>query len=309
MNSKIVFVHDGYKPYLPYVLQQARSASPNHEVVLIGGGYEGMGFRVVPLRDLKSAAAEEFSKIYQHMSPNGYKYEMFCYLRYFYLLEYMRREKVESVWSLDSDVLLYSSVEELERLYPETLSTCGILIPEQDMSAPYGWACAHVSRWTVEWLADFCDYIINNFSQEKYLELNRAWWAMNNEGGGVSDMITLWMFRSERGASVVNLAPERDRTVIDYCINFSFSYTDGEFEWHDGRKQVFWKRRLPYFRRTDGSGTLVRVHAIHFQGAAKASIPGFYSGNRFPGKVRLDASRRFRAVKERTRSLVRRFIK
>lgn len=308
MSSKIVFVHDGRKPHLPYVLQQARSASPNSDVVLIGGGYEGRGIRVIPLGDLSNEGAETFLRVYQHMSPNPPDYERFCYLRYFYMLEYMRRENIGLIWSLDSDVLLYSSVSELERTYPEPLSSCGILIPEQDMSAPYGWACGHVACWTVEWLEDFCDFIISNFTLEKYQVLNRAWWAMNDEGGGVSDMITLWMFRRERGEGVVNLAPERDGAVIDYCINFSFSYRDGEFECHEGRKRVFWIKRRPFFRRTNGLGGLVRVHAIHFQGAAKAGIPGAYSGHRFPGKTRLDLSRALNAVKNRTRPLVKKFF-
>lgn len=267
-----------------------------------------MGFPVVPLSELSNDSAEKFRKIYQHMSPNSYDYEIFCYLRYFYLLNYLRREKADSVWSLDSDVLLYSSVEELGRLYPGALSTCGIMIPEQDMSEPYGWACAHVSHWTIEWLEDFCNYILSVFSEEKYIELNREWSEKGHEWGGVSDMITLWMYRIERGESVVNLAPGRAGAAIDDNFNSPSSYKADEFEFIAGRKQVYWKRNQPYFKKADGSNELVRVHAIHFQGAAKSSIPEAYSGTWFPGKISLDLDHRVGAVKRYSKELARRLV-
>jgi hypothetical protein len=95
-ETKIAFVHNGNSWYLPYALNQAKAANGDSDVVLIGNcdAYESV--HLVQIESLRDKGSDEFRRRYDHMSANGHEFELFCWLRWFYLLQYMRREHVNS---------------------------------------------------------------------------------------------------------------------------------------------------------------------------------------------------------------------
>ena len=163
-DTRIVFVHQGNRWYLPYVMRQAVSVNKSaHDVTLLGDTEHGDGVSTVPLEGLRSVWSDQFVKLYEHMSTNSERFELFCWLRWFYLLQYMQLEHVTHVLHLDTDALLYSSIQELHGVYGGMMTDCGLMVPEQDFSSFMWFASGHISYWTRAFLERFCDFVLRSF--------------------------------------------------------------------------------------------------------------------------------------------------
>lgn len=275
MTTTVAFVHKGRSWFLPYAATQAKLASPESDVVLIGSHplrqkqilFSGMS-------SLENAESRRFRRCYVHRSTLSINFELFCWLRWFYLLEYLRRTGKDFVLHLDSDVLLYSAVGEMD-LFSDG-SDCGFCIPQQ-VGPPHD-ASAHVSFWTRKSLEDFCAFILRSFCDEKYNAVYREKWEWHlrtKVGGGVCDMSTLYLFWLENQSRVRNLAVVRDGTVFEHNINIAANYRIDEYRVSGGHKEITLADRHPLLAPVDQTVERVRAHALHFQGAAKPMMKDF----------------------------------
>jgi hypothetical protein len=306
---KIVFIHNGNSWYLPYALNQATSVNGHSDVVLIGNCNVHEKFHFVALESLANRNSDTFRSRYHHMSDNKHEFELFCWLRWFFLLEYMRTEHVQSVLHLDSDVLLCSSVDEIERNYSNTTADCAFLIPKQDHNSFMWCATGHISFWTIDLLEQFCAFCLNSLWQSEYQELYEQkwnWHLTNREPGGICDMTTLYLFWREREARITNLAMNHNGNVFDMLISSGFNYCEDEYVTGSGKKEIRFINRQPHLLRNDGTRNPVRVHALHFQGAAKQDIPYYYFGKNFKGKAYRDMAVRCQSMKRKLRALLSR---
>ena len=306
-KTKIVLIHNGNSWYLPYTLNQAKSMNGNSDVVLLGNCDASEKVKLVRLESLRDRNSDTFRSHYQHMSANGYEFELFCWLRWFYLLQYMRHEHVQSVWYLDSDVLFCSSVDEVSRNYSDTISDCAFLIPRQDRNS-FSWAASgHISFWTIDLLEEFCAFSLNSVYEDQYQELYKQKWdrhLTNHEPGGICDMTTLYLFWREREERITNLAMNHNGNVFDMLISSGFNYYEDEYVTESGKKEIRFIDRRLYVLRNDATRSPVRVHALHFQGGAKRHIPYFYCGKGFRGKTFSDMALRFQSAKGKLRGLL-----
>lgn len=306
-NGAIVVVNAGWRWYLPYVLHQARSASRGSRVVLLGDARASRATtHAARLKSLESRAAREFRKRYQHMSSNAPGFELFCWLRWFYLLEYMRVERVRSVLHLDSDVLLYSSMAEIKARDFSDGRAGGYLVPER-CEGPLGAASAHVSYWTRDFLEEFCAFAVRSFTDPCYLRLYREKWDFHRDNGipgGVCDMTTLFLFWQENQHRICNLAVDSDGETFDNNINGSANCREGEYAMEGRYKRVRFSGDCPFLFAAE-SGARVRVHALHFQGRAKRLIPKFYHGAPFWGRGYCRSLGSLAVARDRVRDRVR----
>lgn len=283
-DTKIVIIHEGYAWYLPYVLYQAKFASPNSDVVLIGDNLEFEQIHVESLSNFEGDNIRQFKRYYSHMSTNPKWFEIFCFLRWFYLLNYMRKYQIQSVLHLDSDVLLYSSIEDIKDAYFNMDWKCAYLIPKQDFDSFVWTASPHVSYWTIDALEDFCSFIINSFKKEEYLKLYQKkwdWHQTQQKSGGICDMTTLYLYWEANSGRIINLAKSHKANVFDHNINISLNYNLNQYLTEDGLKKVHFVNNKPFFFRDDEANELDRVHALHLQGGAKKYIKRFYIGKLF----------------------------
>lgn len=292
--SDLVFIHNRYQWYLPFVLNQAKSVNPDANIALLGDCWHPNLIGTAAIEKLGSSQQiEQFTDKYKHMSTNSYEFELFCWLRWFHLWDYMRRNSIRSVVHLDSDVLLFSSLAEIKSDYDRAIDDCGYAIPEQSFESMEWTAAAHISYWTIERLAEFCEFAIESFCSDRYLQLYQKkwnWHQQHNLNGGICDMTTLYLFWLERESSIFNLCKQHHQHVFDNNMNFSANYKNNEFETDKGIKKIEFIDNKPLLTAI-ADGSRVRVHGCHFQGAAKKYIPAYYRGENFPGKTRIELSR------------------
>jgi hypothetical protein len=285
-TTPIIIFHQSRSWYLPYVLHQARAACPSSEVVL-ASELPVRSFPLLPLKNFEtSKRATEFRRCYQHMSMNPERYELFCYLRWFYLLEYMQMCGLKRALHLDSDFLLYSSIEELARSHPIRAGEAALSIPYQSHESLVWLASGHISLFTVEALDRFCNFASASFTEERWLSQYRHKWKHHGAAGGICDMTTLYLFCREDPGAVVNLAEERCGAVVDLKFNSSANYRADEYQLRDGVKRVELQCSKPVIFRQDGRP--VRALGLHFQGSNKLHIPRYYLGPSFAGKTLSD---------------------
>ena len=109
----VVYIHSGAQDYLRCAIESARKL--NSEVILLGNeANKSFSNQWFDMDELAGERYEAFKKTYVHMSTNPYEFELVCFKRYFSLLPYMEREKVERCVMVDSDILTYCSYGDIE---------------------------------------------------------------------------------------------------------------------------------------------------------------------------------------------------
>jgi len=302
-SPPIVFIHTGTAGawFLDFSLQQARHASPGSKVFLLGDRASGPGveFRRI---DRSNKRVERFSKAYKHLSGNPYGYELFCFTRWFHLLDLMVREGFTDSCYFDSDVLLYGSTEVLQTRVRETHKSCGFIIPGYDHSGP-PWACGHASYWTRDALECFCNSALELFENADRLAAVEAMITQcraAGPSGGLCDMTALHYFAEEHPGLVHNLAERWSGGTVDNNISESANLLRGEYQMSNSIKQIDFIDGMPQLLARDGQQ--VAAHALHFQGPRKKLMPRFYTGGPFPGKRRAEARLALRAAPKKFRN-------
>lgn len=160
-NTPIIFIHTSNSWYLPYVLYQAEYFNKQRDIILLNDGTISISkphnFNFTSYNDHPEIV--QFKNLYFHKSPNSYKYELLCFLRWFYLREFMREKQLNKAMYLDSDVLLYKDISYLLDLN----YTCCFCIPEQEYNS-YQWvASGHTSLWALEGIENFCNFLLHAY--------------------------------------------------------------------------------------------------------------------------------------------------
>ncbi|QXE92324.1 hypothetical protein KP001_07325 [Geomonas subterranea] len=305
-DTRIVFINTGRSFFLPYVLHQAKQLNPSSAVVLIGdtGGEDDL-IQFEQIENLASDDIDSFRANYVHRSTNPEAFELFCWERWFYLRNFMRKEQADSVLYLDSDVLLYSSLEDIRRCYDGVDWECGLSVP------PGGPASGHISYWTREAIEDFCQFAAASFLEGCASQIyDQKWQQHLADGvpGGVCDMTTIELFYQSNRCRILNLAAPYRGNVFDHNINFGDNAEPGEYVVEGGIKKVSFKGGAPFLCRAE-NGQMDRAHALHFQGSAKRLIRNFYRGGSFRGKARYDMIFLFHSLRLRARVLLDRFAR
>ena len=286
----IVFVHKGDSWYLPYVLRQALFVNNNSHVTLISDVKDNSdieGLQIFLISDLYTNLVSEFTQLYKHISTNSQNYEIFCWLRWFYLLAYMEKNNINQVFYLDSDVLIFTQPEYIVNLYPEINNSCAFLTPKQKHSSYYWCSGGHISYWTKDILRKFCHFTINTFKQDDLLNMyNQKWnWHINNKvSGGICDMTTLYLFSREYSDCVVNFLSNNREGCFDMNFNSSSNFLESEYELQNNHKKTIFQNNKKLGLRKDK--TTIYFHNIHFQGWAKKLIPNYYRGKYFKEKIK-----------------------
>ena len=301
-TTPVIFVHQGGAWYLPYALYQAAGKGMNNPVVLLGEGRPWKGISRVSFPQLESLpSVYRFRNDYVHMSTNSVDFELFCWLRWFILLAYMKTASLKEAVYLDSDVLLCTRADRLVDIYGARNAGCAVFVPSQDHEAMLWCASGHVSYWTVEALEQFCQFAETSFANPQLLhEYKRKWrWHCETKTpGGICDMTGLYWFWKLYPGRAANFAERNDAGVVDRAMGASANFSDQEYSMRRGVKETIYSKKQPSFITSSGRDQ-IRALALHFQGWSKDLMPFYYRGPRFPGKLLYDLQALWRFCKAR----------
>lgn len=247
------YVHKGKQDYLLASINHLKKRVKDANIVLLGdeSNSEIPGTTGIIINDNYDKYAQEFSKIYKHLSPNNFDYELFCILRWFYIYEYMKRNGINQAIYIDSDVLFNNVVDEMN-------------IPKKNFY--YCFNSGHTSAFSISTIESLCNYIMANYQNDEKIQwLQSIYERRVKQGlpGGVSDMTLILSYAYLNSATSYDLSTVRNCTVFDHNVQES----DG-FELYKGNKAIYYQNGNYYFR-DNLTGMLIKAASIHFQGDAK----------------------------------------
>ena len=286
--TNIIVTHKGNPPHLKYVLAQLLETNPNAHIVLMGDESNNCYpfVKHVMLSDYFDLA-NKFAKVYKHLNSTDISYEIFCYQRWFCVYEYMQKNHLEDVFSLDSDVLVYDDLTRLNQFlssYDFAVSAKSLTNEDEN---PGNWmAGPPLGYFKIESLKNLCDFFMDSYINKKYLDLfdkKMAYHAKRGEPYGVCDMTQIYFFAKEHQKKMFNLSNifelDGEKTRIDETILDTSDF----IEENNHKKFLFEGKKVFAFDKEHQNK--IRFPLIHFQGYcptnAKKWIPNYYTGKRY----------------------------
>lgn len=261
-NIPVIIIHKGDSKYLPASLLQLRHTNPDTTVYFLGDAqnkkYDALALHY-EISDFFETA-REFEKIYIHLSTNGYPFELICLQRWFVLKDFMKRINIQQCIYLDSDVLVYADMNDLQKnLQSSAMTVSGI--------------SAHTNFVnSIDVLEDFCRFIWQKYEHEKESgALRRRYEAFlkDHPAGGISDMTFFTDYRKAHPDQIADLSVPADHGVFDITLDTVQGY-ESEY----GFKKIVWKKKVPYAKHLV-SNRYTRFNTLHFQGRCKSKIYKF----------------------------------
>lgn len=273
-TNEIVLIHNNYDWYLPFVLFNAEYFNNDTTLSLICNNVNQINnINIIDINQYNNSYIDNFKNIYFHLSPNSYDYELFCFLRWFYLYEHMKRKNLNYVLYMDSDYLLFDNFNDYIKENP--INYAAFSIPKQDFSEYYWTASGHISIWSQKGLQDFCDFIIKAYTEDKYIKLLKEKYY-NTKNGGICDMTIFYLFWLEKENMIQNLLNNYNNKIHDHNINSPDNLYKNEFITRFDRKLIHFIKNKPYFILKNNK--YIQARGIHCQGTGKIYIPLLYKG-------------------------------
>lgn len=269
-NYPLVFIHTGQQRYLKKVIKLAEKYQ--NKVYLVGDkSNRKYCSNWVDSNELEINKYFEFEKIYRHMSTNRIEFETGCIKRYYLLYAFMNKMNIDSCFMMDSDVCVYSNLENLD--FEEYDVACGVV----DNGIPNTWcASPHSSFWKKEALKNYLIYLYELY-RNKDCRLEKIWGyhQRNNLSGGISDMVLLRLWLNDEKPRWKNLAVAEEGQVFDDNVNCSCNYIGQEYQ----LRNLLFKRKIKKIIFSENKAFLVNMEGkniealiVHAQGEAKMYI-------------------------------------
>lgn len=267
----VVITHRGNQDYFHDVIRQALSY--NERVILIGddSNRNTPGVEHFLGRELYTSEIELFENSYVHMHLNpSLAYRCACITRWFLIAEIAKRLDLPMLFACDSDLMLYTSVEEPEQRLGEYDLACSIPVFQPE----FRWsASGHVSYWKRDMLFEFCKFVSRTYSSlSRLAHLGEKWdWHRKTDSpGGICDMTLLWLFIQEGIRTCIDLCSPVEGTVFDHNFNEA-----GGYRTVGNTKEIEWRNNQPYSFHM-GLRSWIRFNALHFQGPAKRVLTHYF---------------------------------
>ncbi|WP_251555329.1 hypothetical protein [Neobacillus muris] len=261
MTYPVIFIHYGNQEWFQYPLLQTKAC--NSDVIVIGD-QENNRYPFVKhynFDDYYDSAAE-FKKVFKHLSKREFKYESFCFERWFILESFMRKHNLQQCFYQDSDNMLYMNAGDFNKEhYFDVQFACFI-------------GTGHMMFInSLSILQKICKFILHYYSdaslfkdlQEKNKELQKR------NQAGVSDMDLLEYFTLQHKSLYKDLQLNTSGSL--FCANLKIPQG---CETINQLKKVYYIQNELYFKQ-EKTGEFLKCNNLQFQGSLKNYIPYFYS--------------------------------
>lgn len=246
MSLPLIFIHRTPDNYLYYVLRQAKSSNPKSNIFLLGSEsnrkYISDGMQHFLIENYFEGASQ-FAKVYKHLSPLEYEYLLFCFQRWFVLRDFMERHNIEKCWVIDTDVMVFS-----------------------DLNNPNFEKFTFEKNWnsiiSLKDIRDFCKVQMDSFNKNASFENLKSYALVRghqrNNQPLISDMVTMNLFFEKH--------LNRRRTNGIFSDSFFDTNLFLQFpgvEMAGKRKKIFLVDNQLYCKKNN-SKELIKVNSIHF---------------------------------------------
>jgi hypothetical protein len=258
----VILIHSGYQDYLNYSLNKALE---KNEVYLIGDvnpNIQNDKFNFFHLQNYINDEFRQFTSLYEHLSTNPYQFELFCFLRWFIVKEFMTKEKIDTCFYIDSDVMLYVDVNDEFKKFEQ-----------YDFTVLHRTAAVS-SFITKRGIENFCSLLMKTYSNKNTYQYQKikSHFTIRQQyglGGGVCDMTLLEVFHynADDGGGpgrVGEMMSILDDSTYDHNINVS----DQDFDFKNGIKNIQMIEGIPYVF-SNKLNKLIKFNSIHFNSGAK----------------------------------------
>ncbi|MFK7899185.1 MAG: hypothetical protein AB8B61_00360 [Cyclobacteriaceae bacterium] len=282
MNSyPIIFLHKGNPEYLRIALDRLILSNGDAKIILLGdeSNKNISGVDHYFISDYFNTAKKFEDNYYIHMSKNSYEFELICYQRWFVISEFIRQREYNTFWYLDSDVLVYSNLNDYLKSIPNykkyDLIGFDSSTEEGDFFNP------SFNFYTSKSFQGITDYLINSYVDNKvFMELANKWriHTKENKPGGVCDMTQLKLFFLSKSLNVYNSYNSHNDIIPDGNININTNHGNGEkYKMIEGLKytKIVDYNVLVYLE----DGSTKKIISTHFQGAAKGVMKWYSKRN------------------------------
>lgn len=252
MTPPIIFIHNGYADYLQWNILHAKKLTDR--VIVISNAYYSQ-CECVPFTSL---GAMEFNRHYVHLSQVSKKFELFCFNRWFILLDFLKKQSIDTFIYLDSDCVLYDTQFDLHKM---TLSGDPSDVNDRFTKSGH---CMFSNQKTLE---TFCHFVLQYYQNPQKLEALKAI-KKGIPVGGICDMTLLGLFAYEHPQEVILTHKPRQQACFDHNINV----LDG-FVGDAGRKKIVFEGAHPFGFLENGEK--IKFFNLHFQGSAKQVLPQY----------------------------------
>ena len=265
----VILVHMGVSDYLQYSLKKALE---KNNVILIGDknpNIENNKFKFYKIDEYISEDFKKFTSLYEHLSTNPYNFELFCFLRWFLIKEFMQRENIDVSFYIDSDVMLYVDVNDEYQKFNQ-----------YDFTLLHRTA-AISSFITKKGISNFCNLLLNTYSDKnsyKYQKIKSHFTIRQQHGlgGGVCDMTLLELFHynADDGGGPGRVG-EMMIIINDSTYDHNINVPDQDFDFKNGIKNIQMIDGIPYVYSNKLS-KLIKFNSIHFNSGAKTLMFNYF---------------------------------
>jgi len=263
-NGTIIFIHRGNQFYLKPALAQARVSNPLVRIVLLGDNSNSdLGASFCKkykidhfLIDNYFQSAKKFEQIYQHQGKNPYQYELFCFQRWFVMLDFVKEHcpKGNFVY-LDTDVIIYINIFDVFKVIKSEMTVCNRVGPQYSFFK------------SVDALESYCEFINYSYKNSIGFDKLKSFVSDFNNSGmpHISDMTTIGVYASENDLDDLGDCNRTD-FFFDEIISYPQCMKKGVFG-----KKIIKKYGINYFQKSNGQ--LIKAAGCHLQGGSKALWP------------------------------------
>jgi len=204
----IIYFHEGFSPYLPFALSQARKSNPDARIILLGDSQnriQGIQYEHHLLADYESRH-QEFLDCYQHYHTGHLGDERRCIERWIYLSEFVQKNDIHEFIFLDSDALLFSDMQGLTEKWRG----------HDAAGTPYFFGFCYFERKGL--VTDYAEWILQQYKSQATMEKWRNLVEKSKSQGNavnITDMTLAQMFIEENRIKMLNAGAALDEKMID----------------------------------------------------------------------------------------------
>ena len=226
---------------------------------------------------LNEEEVNRFSNCFVNYSTNDRQHELNCFLRIFYLKQFMLLMKIDRAFHADSDCIVLDSVANVFGQLPNVQIAYSVQKHCQERDEHHMVGSVHSSLLNL----DFCDAFIQlcfdiyeNKTKYHLIEQKVNWHCDNNHPGGICDMTLYYLMCSTGLVEVTDLneiqCVENESCVFDHALYNSYGHlgtnTYKASDEHGKKKLIKLPDGKNHYYFENVKGELIRALSIHFQG-------------------------------------------